>query len=287
MIGEFMNNLIKCIRNKAKMSQEQFANCLGTTVISINRWENGKTHPNKIAQKLLLNFCKEYNIDIYEEIIENVIMNNKDDQTYYHGSKSGINGVISPISREMCDFGKGFYIGTDPGQPLTLICDEQAPVFYSLKLNFSDLKVLNIDVNLDWAMLIAYFRGYMDSVKDSNIYLKYKEMTDEYDIIIGYIADDRMYRVMKSFFENEITDVALLHSLSALDLGKQIVCKTQKACDCVKIINERKLSSFELSILKEKSIKRRNDAVLKTENILKKYRREGLYFDEIIGDKNE
>ncbi|MCI8597874.1 MAG: DUF3990 domain-containing protein [Lachnospiraceae bacterium] len=33
--------------------------------------------------------------------------------TLYHGSKSGIRGAISPISRERCDFGRGFYMGTD------------------------------------------------------------------------------------------------------------------------------------------------------------------------------
>lgn len=41
----------------------------------------------------------------------------------FHGSKSGIRGKIAPISREKCDFGAGFYMGTEPMQPLTLICD--------------------------------------------------------------------------------------------------------------------------------------------------------------------
>ena len=39
----------------------------------------------------------------------------------YHGSKSGINGPIAPISTDRCDFGKGFYMGTDRNQPLTLL----------------------------------------------------------------------------------------------------------------------------------------------------------------------
>lgn len=45
--------------------------------------------------------------------------------TLYHGSKSGIYGKIAPISREHCDFGKGFYMGTDRTQPLTLICNSE------------------------------------------------------------------------------------------------------------------------------------------------------------------
>ncbi|MFR1077887.1 DUF3990 domain-containing protein [Enterocloster sp.] len=39
--------------------------------------------------------------------------------TLYHGSKSGLCGAIAPISRKHCDFGKGFYMGTDRTQPLT------------------------------------------------------------------------------------------------------------------------------------------------------------------------
>ena len=39
-----------------------------------------------------------------------------------HGSRVGIAGRIAPSSRAECDFGKGFYLGTESSQPLTLIC---------------------------------------------------------------------------------------------------------------------------------------------------------------------
>ena len=29
----------------------------------------------------------------------------------YHGSRHGINGPIAPLSRDRCDFGRGFYLG--------------------------------------------------------------------------------------------------------------------------------------------------------------------------------
>ena len=44
----FLKDLIKNIRNSVNMNQEQFAECLGTTVLSINRWENGKTEKKHI-----------------------------------------------------------------------------------------------------------------------------------------------------------------------------------------------------------------------------------------------
>lgn len=278
-----MNKLIKTIRQNVGMSQEQFAKALGTTPLSINRWENGKTQPSKMAQTQLFEFCKKNNIDLFDYISQQVKRDSDDERLFvYHGSKKGITGDITPSSRESCDFGKGFYLGTDPAQPLTLICDEEKPILYTMKLDLTGLKVLEVEMSLEWAMLIAYYRGYMNEVKGSDIYKKYEKMADGYDVIVGYIANDRMYRVMKSFFEKEITDVALIHSLSALDLGRQYVCKTQRACDQLEIIDKKELSALELSILRDKSIIRRQEGIDLTEEILIKYRREGKFFDEIL-----
>ena len=278
-----MNKLIKEIRLMAQMNQEQFANALGTTPLSVNRWENGKTVPNNMAQMQLFEFCKERNIDLFSYVVEQVRY--KDDKevfVLYHGSKKGIVGNIRPISSAYCDFGKGFYMGTDPAQPLTLVCDEKAPQFYTISANLTGLKILNVEVGLDWALMIAYYRGYMDAYKDTDIYQKYAHMADGYDMIVGFIANDRMYKVMTRFFDKEITDEALLHSLSVLDLGKQYVAINQKACDQIKILAQRPLNKLELKILEEKSIQRREEGIALTEDILVKYRRKGKFFDEIM-----
>lgn len=278
-----MTNLIKSIRIASGLNQEQFAKELGTTVLSINRWENNKTSPNKMAQKQIYKFYKEHNLDLSNILFEN---DNKklDDNSIilYHGSRSGIKGKIEPISRDKCDFGKGFYLGTEKLQPLTLICNEDNPIIYKVKLKFNNLKIYSIDVSLEWAILIAYYRGYLDDFKESLIYKKYSTICNDYDVIVGPIADDRMYRVMTNFFNKEITDIQLLNSLSALKLGIQYVCKTEKACENLEIIEEKHLNELELAILKDKSIKRRDEGIRLTENILEKYRRKGKYFDEIL-----
>lgn len=278
-----MKDLIKAIRFSANMNQEQFASALGTTPLSINRWENGKTLPNRMAQTRLYNFCKEHAINVAQLIIDTKAYGDTDNKlVLYHGSKKGIVGDIAPISREECDFGSGFYMGTNTLQPLTLICNEDKPKFYTVELDMTGLKVLTVEISMDWAMLIAYYRKEMESAKGTAIYEKYAHMADGYDIIIGYIADDRMYTELSRFFNKTLTDVALIHCLSALDLGKQYVAISEKACKQIKILKEETLSGLELSLLKDMSAERRKAGIALAEEIEVKYRREGKFFDEIL-----
>lgn len=278
-----MKYIIRKMRELAGMSQEQFAKEIGTTVVSINRWENGKSVPNPMAQKQLILFGSEHNIDIADIIINKYRYEHNDDRLIlYHGSKEGLNGNIQPLSREDCDFGVGFYTGTDPIQPLTLVCGEPAPKFYVIDLNINGLKVLNLKLGLDWAMTVAYHRGYMDTIKGTELYEKYDHLFDGYDIIIGYIADDRLYTELTRFFNGDITDVALMNCLVALDLGKQYVAKTQKGCDAFSIISKSAIYPSELTVLQKKSAIRRKESYAVASQIEKQYRRVGKYFDEIL-----
>ena len=278
-----MKDLIKAIRFAANMNQEQFASALGTTPLSINRWENGKTLPNRMAQTQLYNFCKEHAIDVAQLIIDTKAYGDTDNKlVLYHGSKKGIFGDIAPISRDECDFGSGFYMGTNTLQPLTLVCNEDKPKFYTVELDMTGLKVLTVEIGMDWAMLIAYYRKEMESAKGTAVYEKYAHMADGYDVIIGYIANDRMYTELSRFFNKTLTDVALIHCLSALDLGKQYVAISEKACKQIKILKEEPLSQLELSLLKDMSAERRKEGIALAEEIEVKYRREGKFFDEIL-----
>ena len=86
----------------------------------------------------------------------------------YHGSKSGINGKIAPKSRKQCDFGQGFYMGTDPAQALTLICDYESAKFYIVSMNVENLSILDVPPDIEWAMIVAYHRGRMEKIKETS-----------------------------------------------------------------------------------------------------------------------
>lgn len=58
------NELVKDARDKLGMSQEDLARVLNLSFATINRWENGKTHPNKLTKTVFLEFCVSKGIEI-------------------------------------------------------------------------------------------------------------------------------------------------------------------------------------------------------------------------------
>ena len=283
-----MQELIKKIRSHMNMNQTEFAEKLNVTFATVNRWENGRAVPNKLAQDKIYDLCKEHNVPVYDMVLEkiedasNSIELEQGRELLYHGSKSGIEGKIEPKSRKQCDFGTGFYMGTEPSQALTLICDYESAKFYIVSVASDELKVLDVPADIEWAMLVAYHRGRMETVKGTPFYDKYQAMTEENDLVIGSIANDRMFYVIDSFFQGSLTDEALINSLSALELGKQYVAVTQKGCDAVRIEKEIPISYLEKLFMKEVSAANRAKGTSLANDICKNYRREGLYFDEIL-----
>lgn len=275
------SEIIKEIRSCLNLNQSELADALGVSFATVNRWEKGRCKPSQIAVNAIKNLCANNKID-FSQFEGNHIIRTNEMVTLYHGSKSGICGAIAPISREHCDFGKGFYMGTDRNQPLTLICNYPDAKIYTLSVDLSNLKVLDIEVGLDWALLVAYNRGKMESVKHSMIYNRLANLSKGCDIIIGYIANDRMFVVLDRFFNGEITDMALINCLSALKLGKQYVALTEKACEKIKILDEQVLTENDRHKLKQESEANRSKGIAMADEICRRYRRDGRFFDEIL-----
>jgi putative transcriptional regulator len=50
---------IQEIRRRLRVTQEDFAHMVGVTFSTVNRWENGKSKPNRIAQRILMGLEKK------------------------------------------------------------------------------------------------------------------------------------------------------------------------------------------------------------------------------------
>ena len=55
---------VKTVRAVLNLSQEELVHALGAGFAMVNRWENSKTTPLKMALTLFKKFCREENLNI-------------------------------------------------------------------------------------------------------------------------------------------------------------------------------------------------------------------------------
>jgi len=55
---------VKYVRNQLNLSQKKFADLLGVSFATINRWENSKNEPSQLAKNSFYDLCENNFIDI-------------------------------------------------------------------------------------------------------------------------------------------------------------------------------------------------------------------------------
>jgi len=58
---------VRTIREKLKISQEDLARALNVSYATVNRWENSKTKPSRMARAALSGFCERHGITFDEQ----------------------------------------------------------------------------------------------------------------------------------------------------------------------------------------------------------------------------
>lgn len=102
------------------------------------------------------------------------------------------------------------------------------------------------------------------------------------DYIVAPIADNRMFQIINSFIDGEITDEQGRHCLAATHLGSQYVFISEQAINQLRLIERCYISNIEKEYYK--SI-RTGDTKLGDDKVkLAKiqYRGKGRYIDEIL-----
>jgi len=57
--SEKFPELVRKVRKQLEISQEDLAHALGVSFATVNRWENAKTSPSKLARSQFDLFCKD------------------------------------------------------------------------------------------------------------------------------------------------------------------------------------------------------------------------------------
>lgn len=172
-------------------------------------------------------------------------MNNK--ITLYHGSPKIIEKPIYGVGNFKNDYGLGFYC-TEAEELSKEWSVSDGVDGYSNKyeLDISDLKILNLSSKeynvLHWITILLENRVFdlkYDISKAGKEYLlkNFSIPYNDYDIIIGYRADDSYFSFAESFLANTISVQRLSQALKLGDLGEQVVLKSKKAFSKINFIS--------------------------------------------------
>lgn len=214
----------------------------------------------------------------------------------YHGSKDIIKKPIYGVGNPKNDYGLGFYCTENLELAKEWACSNNETNGYAniYEIHLDNYKVLDLRKKeytiLNWLALLLKFRTFdinkpIASQAKDFIIKNYLINIDNYDIIIGYRADDSYFSFAKDFINNTITLEQLSKAMQLGDLGTQIVLKSKKAIESLKYIG------YERAIHLEYYTKRVNRDKKAREQYFNNYRLNidyhGTYIIDIIReDKN-
>lgn len=159
----------------------------------------------------------------------------------YHGSERKIKIPAHKGSRKGTDFGSGFYCTENLLMAKSWCALRNGQYVNKYDLDLNGLKVKEYKLDLEWLLFVCSNR--------SNIDINIK--SDDYDVIIGPTADDKLYRTVQSFLDNVYSVDETLNILNCMKIDRQINLVSQKALDNLKFLGLEELTLKEIFNLKE------------------------------------
>ena len=274
---------MKIVRELLNITQEELADELNVEPLTIKRIENGITNTSKRTLDLFYDFI--YKKKIYLNKIKEMFY--KEELTkeilLFHGAKSTIIGNIDiNKGRKNNDFGQGFYCGELYEQSASFVENFANSSVYYFSLDVTGLRSLKYAVDRDWMLTIAYFRGTLNEYKDSIVIKNLISRLEGVDYVVAPIADNKMFRIIDSFINGEITDEQCKHCLAATNLGFQYVLLNDNAISRLKMLECCYLSNEERNHYRKIKLEDNKISDDKVKLARIQYRGKGLYIDEIL-----
>ena len=166
----------------------------------------------------------------------------------YHGSKAVIDHPRPFGSSKDNDYGPAFYLTRDKESAHEWACrNNNIGVVNEYEINVSGLKILDLSDSsqysvLHWLAILIHYRS-LDSgfVKSFVTRLKFLEEhyfidVTQYDMVIGYRADDAYFRFPLDFIRGNLTLEQLSQSFQLGNLGIQYVLISERAFKRLKFV---------------------------------------------------
>lgn len=275
---------IEIVMKLLGITASDLANNIGVTPTTVSRWRKNEENVTISNLNAFYNFAFSKGIrlnKIKEQLFKEDCPANS--TILFHGAKTYIDGQISiEKSKNTNDFGRGFYCGESLEQSAMFVANYPQSSLYILEFDKTNLKYTQLNVDRDWMLLIAYFRNKLNDYSRHPIIANLLSKIEGVDYIVAPIADNRVFEIIDSFIDGEITDVQCQHCLSATNLGNQYVFVTDKSLKQLKVLRHCYLAPEEKDyylISKKEESRIGND---KVKIARKQYRGQGEYIEEIL-----
>ncbi len=162
----------------------------------------------------------------------------------YHGSNEKIEKPVFGKGKTYNDYGQGFYCTEHIELAKEWACNEGVDGFANeYEIETDSLKILNLSSDdytiLHWLALLMNYRKLRLStpvMRRGTEWLNEHFLIDisDYDLIIGYRADDSYFSFARAFVSNEISLSQLNYAMRLGKPGEQYVLKSEKAFEQIK-----------------------------------------------------
>lgn len=165
----------------------------------------------------------------------------------YHGSEKIIESPIWGKGNLRNDYGRGFYCTENEELAKEWACSNNKNGFVNkYELSLEGLKILYLNSDkyhvLNWLAILTKNRTYWENSAISETAKKYLAenfMIDltQYDVIIGYRADDSYFSFARDFVSGAISYRQLSEAMRLGKLGEQVVLMSKKAFQNIRFLS--------------------------------------------------
>ena len=173
--------------------------------------------------------------------------------TLLHGSEQVVEVPDLALGKEYNDYGKGFYCTQVEEMAREWACKNGKDGFVNrYTIDCEGLKTLHLSDGshtvLNWIAILLKYRTFSLSSPiaiDAREYLieHYAVDTSDYDLVIGYRADDSYFRYAESFVENTLPLRSLNQALQLGKLGLQTALVSPKAFERIRFVDAAPVDS--------------------------------------------
>ncbi|MBE6018705.1 MAG: DUF3990 domain-containing protein [Lachnospiraceae bacterium] len=187
----------------------------------------------------------------------------------YHGSDHIIETPLYNGSKRTNDYGYGFYTTENKELAMEWACSDNRDGFANIyELNTDGLHILNLNDSqytiLNWLAVLTKYRSYWQSgsvAEEAKNYLQKYFFVDssEYDIVIGYRADDSYFSFAQDFVSGAISLRKLSEAMRLGKLGEQVVLKSKKSISQIRFIDAEAAAAeiyFEKKSIRDRDARR-------------------------------